>query len=51
MAIRQSIAQQLAVAAQALANDKSKENAGKAIIIARFKLANWIAPTAPKLIR
>ena len=51
MAIRQSIAQQLAVAAQAIANDKSKENAGKAIIIARLKLANWIAPTAPKLIR
>ena len=51
MAIRQAVAQQLAVAAQAIANDKSKENAGKAIVIARLKLANWIAPSAPKLIR
>jgi hypothetical protein len=51
MAIRQAVAKQLIAAAQAVANDKSKENAGKAITIARFKLANWIAPTAPKLIR
>ena len=51
MSIRQTIARQLVVAAQAVANDKSKENAEKAIIVARFKLANWIAPSAPKLIR
>jgi hypothetical protein len=51
MAIRQAVAQQLAAAAKAVANDKSKENAGKAIVIARLKLASWIAPSAPKLIR
>lgn len=51
MAIRQAVAKQLIAAAKAVANDKSKENAAKAITIARFKLAGWIAPAAPKLIR
>ena len=51
MAIRQAVAKQLIAAAKAVANDKSTETAAKAITIARFKLAGWIAPTAPKLIR
>lgn len=44
MAVRKAIAAQLANAAKALENDKSKENIGKAIFTARVVLANAIMP-------
>ena len=44
MAIRQTIADKLAAASKAVANDKSKEKFGAAIVDGRRKLANWIAP-------
>jgi hypothetical protein len=44
MAIRQSIANQLAAASKAVANDKSKEKLQASITIGRRKLADWIRP-------
>ena len=44
MAVRKAIAAQLANAAKALENDKSKENIGKAVFTARVVLANAIMP-------
>jgi len=44
MAIRQFIAGQLAVAAKAVANDRSKEKTAVVINQGRRKLAEWIKP-------
>jgi hypothetical protein len=51
MAVRQFIAKQLSNAAQAVSKDQSKENVGKAVLVARAKLATWIAPKPKKMIR
>lgn len=50
MGIRQKLALSLAMAAQALSEDQSKEKLQVQIDQARYKLANWIAPKG-KLIR
>jgi len=47
MAIRKTIAAQLAKAAKALENDTSKEQAGKLINGIRINLANVIMPNIP----
>jgi hypothetical protein len=44
MAIRQVIADRLAAASKAVANDKSKEKLQASITIGRRKLADWIRP-------
>ena len=44
MAIRQTIADKLAAASKAVANDKSKEKLQASITIGRRKLADWIRP-------